>query len=87
MKKERFETLKDVALRVQNIVEEAFGKERVFILVNPDKNSPVDISVGEIGKDESYYIYCGEEWVTDSKKYNSRHFGTVGKFKFEEEAS
>lgn len=87
MKRERYEKLREIALRVKEMAEEAFGKERVFILVNPDKNSPVDISVGEIGKDESYYIYCGEEWVTDSRKYNSRHFGTVGKFKFEEEAS
>ena len=87
MKKERYETLKDVALRIQNIVEEAFGKERVNIQINCLRDCPVDIYVGEIGKTEEFYIYCGDEWLTDSRKYLVPRFGTVDKFRFEEEVS
>ena len=87
MKRERYEKLREIALRVKEMAEEAFGKERVNIQINSLKDCPVDISVGEIGKTEDFYIYCGDEWLNDSKKYLVTRFGTVGKFRFEEEDS
>jgi len=87
MKRERYEKLREIALRVKEMAEEAFGKGRVNIEINSRRDCPVEISVGEIGKAEEFYVYCGDEWLTDSKNYIETRFGTVGKFRFEEEVS
>lgn len=90
MTREKFEKMRNLALAIQKMCEEAFPGERVEVVTNRSSKDTLSINVGDLGDIDEFYIWEGEEMISTDRPTANRlwyDYGSPKYFRFEEEVS